>query len=265
MTVTTHIDDARDRVQTEQDRVDDKLTAFDVFEDTVDSIATTTARSTAASGASGGGLRVAMGTQQEPTSNGISRVRDAFAETVRPHSVTDIGDAEPLLETIREELGDDVALALAPTTETRFTPDVKAAVLRQLAQRREEARAMRQALEAEAAALQSARETLQSVIGWIVDTNPTPLSSLGFDALQDRHEMLAAHRECLDRLATERQEFLQRTSNSSSAAGITHDELVRYLYSNFPMQFPVLWTIARLADICQECQQTVRAHLVRRA
>ncbi|OYR50821.1 hypothetical protein [Halorubrum sp. Ea8] len=51
-------------------------------------------------------------------------VRRAFHETARPHSLADVddADAESLLETVRSEFTESVAVALAPTTDASSTP-----------------------------------------------------------------------------------------------------------------------------------------------
>jgi hypothetical protein len=39
----------------------------------------------------------------------------------------------------------------------------------------------------------------------------------------------------------------------------------RFLYSEFPVEFPVLSTTTRLLETLEECQEAVRDHLTRRA
>ena len=87
------------------------------------------------------------------SSKSRKQVRELFAETVRPHSTAAVEDSETLLETIVAELSDQVAVALAPQNATTgFTAGLKQGVLSEAAQRRQELRAMKRALDREEAA-----------------------------------------------------------------------------------------------------------------
>lgn len=191
-------------------------------------------------------------------------VRTAFVEIIRPHSVADVDDPESLLETICEEFTDTIAVALAPTTEVSFTPDLKRMVLAEARSRQSEATALQKVLEREEVHLGDSDNTVDEIIAWIVDANETPLTDLSFDALQQRHETLASHRTYCEEVARDRQEFLQKTTNNGLDAGVRHQNLIPYLYQNFPADHPVLTTVATLDETCQERQRVVRDHLVRR-
>ena len=263
MAVDTYIGQARTRIRAEQEAIAEKLDAYDAFirrvlEVRPDQHPSSTAGITAAGGT----------THLSVDASGSDRcrtVRTAFAETVRPHSLADIDDTEPLLETIREEFTDAIAVALAPTTETSFTPELKRMILAEARSRRSEATALRKALGRENAHLNDAASTVDDIIAWIVDANETPLSNFRFDELKQRHETLAGHRDCCENVARDRQHFLQETTNNGMDAGVSHRHLIPYLYQDFPVDHPVLATVARVEQTCRECQRTVRDHLVRRA
>ncbi len=93
-----------------------------------------------------------------------------------------------------------------------------------------------------------------------VVSNKTPLTDLGFDALQQRHETLASHRNRCEGTACDRQAFLQAATNNVLNAGIRHRSLVPYLCQDSPADHPVLATVATLEETCQECQGPVRNH-----
>lgn len=261
MPVTTHIDRARTRVQAEQEAVEAKIGAFETFIDRVADLSTDPIQSSP-------GITATAGTQlhlDSSTDDPCRTVRTAFAETIRPHSVADVDGSESLLETIREEFTDTIAVALAPTTEASFTTELEQMVVAEARTRRAEATALQEALGREEAHLDDAGTVVDDVTAWIAEANETPLTDLGFDALEDWHETLASHRDRCEDVAHQRQEFLQQTTNSSIEAGIRHESLVPYLYQEFPVDYPVLATVVRLDDTCSECQRAVRTHLVRRA
>jgi hypothetical protein len=266
MTIDTHIDSARDRVCKEREAVQQKQTAVEQFISRVQNLSPVTsaaATSSHAAALSIGGTQLSGASRQ--AESGCSRVRTAFADTVRSHSVADIDEGEPLLETIRSELSESIAVAVAPTTETTLTSDLQAAIVGKAQNRQGEIRALATALEREHDQSETATEIVGTVTDWIVDVNDTPLTGLGFDALRERHTALTEHCEECTQLAVERQEFLHGTTSRDAQVGISHRSLLEYLYQDFPVHHPVLATIARLAETCEACQRVVRQHLVRRA
>ncbi|MFB6123461.1 MAG: hypothetical protein ABEJ78_08385 [Haloferacaceae archaeon] len=261
MTVETHVRRARSQVRAERDAVDAKLRAFETFLDRVADVpaepTTSPSRMTATSGPLSRG---------EPSTDDRCRVvRRAFAETIRPHSVADVGDDESLLATVRHEFSDSVAVALAPTTETPFSPDLKRAVLSRAKARRTETEVLGRALDREEAVLDDAGAAVDEITAWVADADETPLTDLGFAALRRRHETLAGHRDRCSELARTRQGFLRDTTNRGVDVGVRHRSLVSYLYGGFPVDYPLLSTVVRLDDVCATCQRAVRSHLVRRA
>ncbi|WP_435197445.1 DUF7260 family protein [Natronomonas sp. EA1] len=262
MVVDSPLDEARATVRTELEATDGKLDAFETFIRRVREIRPQhPSASTVGPTTAGGSTRLSMET---PGANRCRTVRTAFDETVRAHSVADIDTAEPLLETIREEFTDAIAVALAPTTDASFTPDLKRAVIEEAQSRRAEAEAFRTALAREHEQLDEAAAVVDETIAWIEDVNGTPLTDLGFDSLRDRHETLAAYRDQCATVARARQAFLQETTANGMDAGVRHRRLVSYLYPELPVDYPVLAGIATLDETCRECQRAVREHLSRR-
>jgi hypothetical protein len=215
MSVTTHIEHARTRVSAERESVDAKVEAFQTFIDRVGELPTEASSPTVA------GLAATAGAQPrtEQTDDGCRVVLTAFAETVRPHSVADVAGPESLLETIRNELSDPIAVALAPTTETSFTAHLKRMVLEEARRRRTEAAALNRALAREASHLEDAGGRVDDVLDWLADADETPLTEVGFEELQRRHGRLATFRDRCDDLARERQAFLQGTTNRTADPG----------------------------------------------
>lgn len=262
MVVDTYIEQARTRARSEQEAIAEMRDACEAFIRRVQKQQPEKTPSSAAGLTTAGG--VTHLSADGSSTDGCRTVRTAFAETIRPHSVADIDQTESLLETIREEFTDAIAVALAPTTEASFTPELKRMILTQAQSRRAEATALWKALEREETHLDDPSDAVDDIVAWIVDANETPLTDLGFDALQRRHETLASHRDYCEEVARDRQEFLQKTTNNGVDAGVRHKSLMPYLYQDFPVGHPVLATVTTLDETCQECQRTVRDHLIRR-
>jgi hypothetical protein len=261
MSVKTYIDHARTRVQTMQKTVDTKFDAFETFIDRVSTLPTEP------SPLSASGITATTGTPVQTKTLGDDHaraIRTAFAETIRPHSVTDLDESGSLIETIQNEFTDSIAVALAPTTETSFSAALKQAIIAEATARRTETEVLRCALGREKTHLEAASETVDDITAWIAEADETPLTELGFESLQHRHETLTDHRTRCEEYAHQRQEFLQETTSQNVDAGIRHRDLISYLYEDFPVNYPVLATVTRLDATCKRCQRTVRAHLVRR-
>lgn len=269
MTVETSVHAALDRVESERDRVENERAALEQFDATVRGIdpvspartggATGPARSTDGGTVSLPGSTAEAGTR----SGGTARVREAFAETVAPHTSRGI-EGSSVDAAVRSSLGDTVALALAPGTPGRLTPDLKEAIRSAVADRRGKLRTMATALDRERRSLRVAREEVDAIVEWVARADETPLLRLGFDALSERHDALDRHRERCDRVAAERQRLIASTTSHDGAVGLTHRSLLEHLYGGFESTHPVLATIARLVDTCRRCQRAVRDHLTRR-
>ncbi|WP_247730392.1 DUF7260 family protein [Halovivax limisalsi] len=259
MGVETYVDRARARAESEREAVSRRREALERFRTRLERIETDPLPSSPAR------VGVAPGPTHRAdcgTDEGCRAVRRAFAETVRPHSTDD--ESESVLETIRAVFTDRVAVGLAPTTDATFTPDLERLVLAETRTRRAEAAALERALDREAAQLERAAGVVDEITDWLVEANETALRTLGFEALARRHETLTDHRNRCDELASERQRFLGEATSAGATAGVSHRRLVPSLYEDFPVDHPVLATVARLDSLLESCQRTVRAHLVRR-
>lgn len=261
MAVETHVHRARRSVRAEREAVDEEIEAYETFVDRLEEISTEQHPTTLEKTVGPGGTQL-QGTSERD--DGCRAVLQAFAETVRPHSVADVNEEESLLETVRNELTDTIALALAPTTGTSLTDDLAAGIQAEADARRTERVVLRRALERETDVLTDAIETIDEITNWITEADETPLTELGFDSLQQRHRLLEGYRERCDRVIHDRQQFLNETTSMAAEAGIRHRNLVTYCYQDFPVDYPVLATVASLTATCETCQRAVRAQLVRR-
>lgn len=268
--VLTAVDAARERVAAEQDRTTAKREAVDEFRERVREIDPEPLGG-GGNGALGGGRTNTVatgGTQSRAGSvgGGCRAVRRAFTDCLGDVA----GDADDSPDTVHEaiaaEFSEEVAVALATADGGgRLTPTLRSGVLDETRRRRAELSVMTSALEREAGSLATAAELLGETTEWLDEHNPTPLSALSFDDLAARHRRLADHRDRLDRAAAARQSFLREATGEAARVGIRHADLVAYLHETADTGHPVLATLARLGELCETAQQTVRTHLVCRA
>lgn len=253
-------------VDDEQAHIEETLAAYDRFLSGLGQLSVETpsvsVTSTTASG--GGPQSVSAAVREEPTgTDGLQQVRSLFADTVYPPSTAEFDEPEPLLVTIREELGEEIALAVSPSTEALLTADLKAAIETAADQSRMELQAMNRGLDREAESLRTARLLHEQIVDWLT-ADHQPLTELGFEGLSQRHQRLADYKRRCDQLAAGRQSTIRETTNHARSADLSHELLVDYLYGPLSTAYPVLSTVARLTGLCLDCQRTVRDHLVRR-
>lgn len=261
MPADTLLQRARSAAEAERTAVDAKVGAFESFIDQTEAIQPAQT-STPSPMATTAGKRI---TSERATSGNHCRtVRTIFEETIRPRSVADLEEEESLLTTIRNEFTDSIALALAPTTTTSFTPELKHATLTAASNRQRETVLLCRSLDRELGQLADANERVDEVVEWISDATEPSLLTFGFDELRARHETLAQYRSQCSQLASSRQEFLQATSNHGPTVSLDHRALVQYLYDGLPVDYPVLSAVAQLDSLLRDCQRAVRNHLVRR-
>lgn len=255
---------ARDHAAAEREAVEAKRGAVERFRDRVAELPAQPSGGTDAGPTAGPGAGTGTLVRDRSTDDRCRTVRQAFAETVRPHSVADVDDpdTEPLLETVREELTDAVAVALAPTTEPSFSPGLKRAVLSASGTLHAETAVLGDAVDRETDRLEAATGTAEEVAAALAEL--PDLRPLGFEALHERHETLADCRERCERLADRRQSFLGANTSRAGEVGISHRRLVPYLYDDLPVEHPVLATAARLDAACEARQRAVRRQLIRR-
>ncbi|WP_435064263.1 DUF7260 family protein [Halobaculum sp. EA56] len=164
MSTGTPVSRARARVRSEREAVDETIEAFDAFVRRVEDLPAdpTGSASTGATATAG-----VVDRGHSAAGDRCRAVRSAFAETVRPHSVADADGEESLLETIRGEFTDSIAVALAPATDATFTADLKRVLVSEARSRRRETRTLKLALDREEERLETAAERTEAVAEWI--------------------------------------------------------------------------------------------------
>ncbi|PGF15900.1 hypothetical protein CP556_07075 [Natrinema sp. CBA1119] len=268
MTGSTAVHRALECVGEERDAVRDRGTAFETFAQRVRAVPaeqpgsvqpqqTAPALSTT--------VTQAPPPQGSTPSTPIGRcvtVREAFAETVRPHSVADCDAEETLVETIAAELTEDIAVALV--TENGWTPALKCAVLEAVSTRRREVESLQELLQRERSALETAIEEIDEIVDWLQATAGESLLQCNFDALQAKHERLEEYRDRLEARIDRRQAQFSESTNRYGPGGTRYRTVVRSVYSALSVRYPLLSTGTRLYGICEGCQRAVRSQLTRR-
>jgi len=254
VTVETHVHRARTVVERERSSVAEKREALGAFAGRIESVETVAANRQPRQAVTG-----TVGPTSDAGTDRCGTVRTAFEETVGAAV-----DDRSGLEGIREELGEELALALAPTTPAVLTPGVRDRLRSRIHARRAELSVTAVALDREAESLASAGETVDGVTTWLVDTDETPLGEVAFGGLRGRHDRLEAHRRACERVARQRQSHLDGTTSHDGSVGLDHRALAASLYDGFPVEFPALATVARLVGLLEEAKRAVRDHLVRR-
>lgn len=259
MSVETHVSRALERVRAERDAVAAKRRALAEFGDRVEDVEP-------AAHPDGGGVpagsTMAVGRSR---ADGCAAVREAFAETVRPHATGDVPDAESTLERIAAELDRELARALSPAVSgVHLSPSLKRAVLAAAEARGDELRALDAVLGREEERLADARDAFDDPLDRLADADEASLLPLGFEELADRHERLGEFVARCERVARDRQAFLDGTTGVDGRVGVDHRSVVESLYEDFPVDYPVLSTAVRVEAACRDRRRSVRDHIARR-
>jgi len=264
MSIETHIDNALTRVKQEQTHIDAECQAYERFLSGVTSLSPQPAAEPVTTpSAAGGTLSVPVGSQPDAATTDADHVRELFAETVRPHSVADLDTKEPLLETIREELGDSLGFVLASETNAGVSPQVQSAICSKSQQRLQELETMKSVVDREYESLQAADNDYQTVSRWVEKHNQILLAELEYPELQRRHEKLSTYQNCCEERLRARQETIHSMTSRDAQVVFKHDSILTYLYQDFPVSYPVLSTVTRLHTVLADCQRSVRNNLTR--
>ena len=258
-----HLAEALQLVITEQEKINDKLKAFDRFAVEVSRI------SVSSEIESTGTTTVYNGNQQPPSvatqsipdnDPRIQKVRSLFAKIVRPHSLEDIEQPEPLLVTIREEFSEEIALGLAPSTSRNFTKNLKSTILSSADQCQSDLKAMDKGLAAEKRNLKKAISLSESLNEWLISERKR-FEQEDFEKLKNQHEQLDDFRNQCKQLAVDRQSVIHTKTNNTPSANMSHIILMDYLYQPLPVKYPILSATAQMADACDTRQRVIRKYL----
>lgn len=252
MTAAPYLSKASERVTAERTAVTEKRRGYAEFASRLADLSTTTVPFGATSAP-----RSSVAISQ-PTTDGAARIRAAFDETIRSEGT------DSLVGAIRDELGDSLAVALAPSGDATLTPQLKRTVGSAIERRLQKTAVMERALSTETEALEEYTTAVRELREWLVEADQTPLSDCGFEELRRRYDRLREYSQQFDRLLQQRQTEIQGVTSLDGEAGLTHRSLVDSLYDGLAVDHPVLWTLCRLRSLCETCQRPVRAHLVRR-
>lgn len=253
----TIVDKALVRVEHEQADLREIRTGFERFESDLRQLAPVS-RPQQARATVGGSAPLASSTQSPDR---CREVRELFAEHVQPRVGT---DGESLLETVREELNERAALALAPTTDIGFTGTLKQELVSATTQRQAELETLARAIDAEADSVRPLREEISEMREWVEQMRDRSLLSLGFEELRRCHGRLTEHERRCEQLLEQRQRHLHARTGIDAAVGLAHHSLAEFLYDSLPSVYPVLSALAQLVNCCRAVRSAVREHLARR-
>ncbi|QRV17152.1 hypothetical protein JMJ58_09890 [Haloterrigena salifodinae] len=264
MTDSTVVHRAVACLEDERDDVADRASALETFAREIRDVPTASGPAQAAGTvpAAPKAMATAVGSAAatpQPSNDRCETVREAFVETVEPHTIA--ADDDSLVETMAAELSEEIAVSLAADAD--WTTALKRAVLEEVETQHRKTVLLEETLQRERRTLEEAIDEIDEIVGWLRATADESLLQCGFDDLREKHGRLETHRDRLETLTDERQRQFSGETNPRGTAD--YRELVAAIYADLPVQFPLLSTAARLYGICGDCQRTVRAHLSRRA
>lgn len=194
----------------------------------------------------------------EPSSS-LSKVREAYRETVMsvPHYDEDYGEA--LAENMAIEFGKDVAASvedgrtLSPMIQQLLVSKATAAATQR-------DRVISQ-LDREADELESARDAFTDIESVLDDYDPPTLHGVDYASLVDRWDRLDAMEDrCGDVLETRQNHLNERETTQPRGPS-----LADYVYKSLPVDYPVLAAGAAVLERIEDARHAVTMEAARRA
>jgi len=257
-TAETLIDEAQQLVIDERKAIADKLAALDRFAKGVTKISTETRPSPTGSAVAGNFLNSSP--MSVSNDDRICRVRSLFAETVQPHSIADIGRSEPLLVTIQEEFNEEIALALSPSTNHQFTPQLQRAICSATERCKSDLRVMDKGLAIEEDDLEYVAELRKSLPDKL--SAAPDASEIHSTTLVNQYEKIEHCKRQCEQLTIDRQLTVHATINHSPEGNLSHSFLLDYIYQSLDVDYPVLSATIQLINHCETHQQTICERLI---
>lgn len=190
--------------------------------------------------------------------NELEQVRKFYESTVMsvPHYETEYG--ESYAESVREELGPDVATLLVDGQA--FERHHKRAITEATAQSEELRERLVSALDAELDSVAQLRDPVCSVAA-----DARSLESVDLGGEPD--QLLDGYRSRLDVLETRCHELIERRQSEMVSARralslpISGPDIPTYVYQDLPVNYPVISTLTRLIDTVATTRANVEAQL----
>ncbi|MEY7850082.1 hypothetical protein AB7C87_12890 [Natrarchaeobius sp. A-rgal3] len=188
--------------------------------------------------------------------SGLQTVRNAYTETVMdsPH-YGDEYDETPL-ESMAEELGPELAVAVAQ--HTSLHAQLKRSLLEAAEQAIESRERILDAIDTESTAIGEIEREVEDVADELNAVRAQPIDRLEFNALRLTRERLDELRSRCDELAAKRQRQIRRRRGLTIAEIGTFE---RYLYDERSSPHPVLGSIAELGDRIERTRSQVDRRL----
>lgn len=253
----TYLTSARKQCTEERDRVKAETEAFERFVRGVKGLQTASVQPNVVS--DGGGMLAQAKTTGR--SSQLADVYDLYENTVMavPHYDADYG--EPLKENMAIELGEDVTTAL--DTGTRFTPQIKRALIQKGIDTKTSREAFLETLDTEAASLAETHDALADIDCRVRRIDDRQRLQQSFDELEHHwNELDAMEDECADVLER-RQEQVRTGIPASHWRGDGHG-LCAYLYESLPVTYPALAEGTLLYDRIKTAKRKFTESLTRR-
>lgn len=191
----------------------------------------------------------------------LERAREAYRETVMavPHYEEEYGGS--LAEDVAAEFGEEVAAGVVEGD--RFTPELKAALVRGSETARGEREAFLRALDREDDALARAAGTFSDLLSDLERRDARPLTAKSLDELAADWDRIADLRAECTRVLADRQERIHAGYPSLPREGGVGFH--RYLYRALPVTHPVLAEGAALSATLRTAQRRILGTAIRRA
>lgn len=254
-----HLREARAAVSEERSRTAAEHDAFAAF---TRRIAALDAKATSAQPTTSAGPVATMTAETRPPDHSLQRVAEAYRETVMavPHYDEDYD--ESLSTNMAAEFGEEVAAAVVGGS--RFTPQLKRALVEASHDAKDRRRELLTGLDREAEDLDEAGETFADVDATLESMDDRPLSERSFDDLVSVWRRLGDLEDRCTRCVDRRQERIHEWSMGGPRIADA-PTLHEYLYQPLAVTYPILAEGTALVERIHTARSRALGALTRRA
>jgi hypothetical protein len=255
-TVDELVDTVQSVLEEERERTTEELQAFEAFTDRVANLQPSHSphRNSVGTGQHGEGPVVAGSSAASQSIDDPAAIRRAYEETVMDVSFYDAEYGDDYEESVRSELGPEIAVAV--TQPNCFGTTAKRALLTRIERAKRERERLLETCKRERDSLDDAASTLRS-IGEELDTlSEVPLEQQRFgtlDAYRTRTQTLET--QC-DEVAATRQQIITQQRDRHQF-GPDEPDFCNYLYKDIEPTYPILLLCSELARRATEQRKRV--------
>lgn len=188
----------------------------------------------------------------EPIINSFKTHMDSYYEGA-------IEDFDSALGKMADEFNENLIFQLSDS-DAVITPQIKQGLQREVDNNIERLNSIESALGEERDSLRVVEDTIYEIVSWVAKQKDIGLPGRDYKEMIELHNEVEGYIDELDELSEQRQQDI-RKSTVNQSVGIEHSQLLNILYSDFPVDHPILRDIATTAEELYQFQDRLHSQI----